>query len=233
MDNFNSLKKRQGRTKTTNKDSFDPDPYVDIIFEKLLKNTEEEFLYEEVSKVFRDPSFDFILGKSSVLSAAQKQSVVNALLYRVEARQDFDPEPYADEFIAKTLSNAEKNHSQKNVSTELSPQGIEDFLENYNLTEEQEIMVIEVVRKKLKPASSSIVTMLFILIVFLAIVLISPFYVPNYLQSIGFLAPDSGWVMKIFIGLVTAVVFFVIGLALTSRGVKFVFRNEHLYTPKK
>jgi hypothetical protein len=47
-----------------------------------------------------------------------------------------------------------------------------------------------------------------ILILSFVIVVILPFFIPNYLQRIGWLSLDTGWFFKIFIGAVSAFIFF-------------------------
>ena len=147
----------------------------------------------------KNPEFDFIFGKSSVLNVGQKAKIVHELMQRLMIAKEFDPEPYAQELVdmwgtpAFNVYEKDKENGKKDID-------LTAYYAKYNWTKEQKLLVFErfldLQSDEVKKNQKKIMVPFFISA---AVVIISPFFIPNALQSLGWLPHDTGWFLKIII----------------------------------
>lgn len=214
--------------------TFDPTPYVNILMENILWEEDEEELEDSLNAVSTDPELDFILGKSSLLNLAQKQMVIKALQQRLYAISDFDPEPYADELLDSKEKyevqdedeEVEYNFTrffEQNSFTKEQRSMIEDcFYEQLNADDEYDSEKVvynnmnsdqeneEALKKTKSP-------FLILGSITLLCCVIPPFFIPNFLQQIGWLSPNIGWFPKIFVGAISCFLLFFISTKIFDR----------------
>jgi hypothetical protein len=190
---------------------FDPDPYVDVIMESMMDEMEDhvdEDTPDFLSNMDKNPHFDIILGKSSVLSLTQKSLVITRLKERMMLAQGFDPTPYVDELV-ELFDNKQFDQFKKFDDEGDFVYDFKNYYKDKNFTKEQFTLIQSGLYKRQSGKARNITKKLippFVLGILL--VFIPPFFIPNFLQKIGWLPIDAGWFLKISVGLLSLIVLF-------------------------
>lgn len=200
-----------------NKGSFDPTPYVDIIMERIDYEDVED-IQEFMDDVLTDPSFDFIFGKSSLMNTTQKAKTGEQVLQRVVAIQGFDPEPHA-QALMDIYETPEFDQYREFDEDDDELFNFHPYFDKDNLTKEQGDLIFETFIDLQSDKSSGYdildsglskkqrsISYLFIL----GLIIIPPFFIPNLLQRLGWLPSDTGWLLKIGVGIISLIVLFFI-----------------------
>lgn len=208
------LDKRLNRTVVSgrfgNKKGFDPTPYVDILMEKVYYEDVED-LQEFIDDVLEDPRFDFIFGASSLLNIDQKSNTAAMLLQRVDAYQDFDPQPHVDDLLGIYGTPAFDKYIEFDDEDD-EEYNFEPYFADYDFTKEQKELISDAFldlqiekHRELEPSFSPKQQFVhrFLFVIF---VLLPPFFIPNLLQRFGLLPSDAGWLLKIGVGIVSLIV---------------------------
>lgn len=220
---------------------FDPTPYVDIMMDKIYWEDPVE-LDDSIDDIPTNPEFDFILGRTSLLNLNQKQLVVKALERRLNAIVNFDPSVLANELV--DLQDTPEFDQYIDEDDE-DGYDFTTFFDKHRLTKEQRQMVseffyeqirgdgeehyderaagIEKIRQAIEPQNKFFVYS--IILFLLAIIAVPPFFIPNYLQRIGWLSADTGWFFKIFIGGISAFILFKIVATIFNMLVNKALKN--------
>jgi hypothetical protein len=203
---------KQDRSMSVQTEAFDPSPYTDIIMDK--------FIHQDLDRgddptafmtgLPTNPEYDFIFGKSSVLNASQKAKIVRDLMERVLIAKEFDAEPYAKELLNLYGTPAFDVYKKENEKGEKDID-LTDYYAKYNWTKEQKQLVLslflDLQSEKAKKGLNKVIYPFFISAAF---VLIPPFFIPNTLQRLGWLASDTGWFLKIVVGIISGIVLYFI-----------------------
>ena len=188
---------------------FDASLYVDIIFDKM-SHENEDTINGFVENFFTNPDFAFIFGDSSALNSQQKMTVAQEFIKRIDATRDFNPEPYAQE-LSNVWSKPDFDKYKKTGKDGKVKYDFDQFFEQYNFTKEQEAMVLasfhEIQKDKARIVRRTLIPAFIVALVF---VIVLPFYIPNLLQRIGWLASEAGWGIKIIIGIISLIPLFYI-----------------------
>ena len=219
-----------------NKSGFDPTPYVDIIMERIDYQDVED-IKELMDDVLTDPSFDFIFGKSSLMNTTQKAKTGEQLLHRITAVQNFDPEPHAEALMG-IYGTPEFNQYMQFDEDGDEELNFHPYFDKHHLTSEQRDFIFETFIDLQDDKSSGYdildnglskkqrsITYLFIL----GLIIIPPFFIPNLLQRLGWLPSDTGWLLKIGVGIISLIVLFFIIVkviqAVVNRAIKKIQRQ--------
>jgi hypothetical protein len=241
------LENKLNQTLNRGTGKFDPTPYVNILMDKVHWEDEDpEEIEDSIDDINTDPDLDFILGRSSLLNNAQKDMVVKGFKHRLTAIFEFDPLPFANqlaeiwdtkEFEKYKIVDEDGDVSfdftefhEKNNFTKEQKSLVEDYFfeqigyedeDEYNLSVEKSTAELAATNKKAESIGLIIVFLL------IAIFVVTPsFFIPNYLQNIGWLAPTAGWFMKIAVGIMSAIALLFIGIKLLNLVAKHVFKIE-------
>ena len=152
------------------------------------------------------------------------------LAHRLGTLQGFDSAMYLEELTdLNMLGSPEfgkfqtvKKDGEKTFNFDL-------YFEQYDLTREQKTIIIEdfyklqsqrasIGRKKVGPT----------LLLSIALILIPPFFIPNLLQKMGILPESTGWLSKIFIGLLSLIVLYFFISRLTSIIINRILEKEKI-----
>jgi hypothetical protein len=234
------LDKRLNRTVVSgrfgNKKGFDPTPYVDILMEKVYYEDVED-LQEFIDDVLEDPQFDFIFGASSLLNVDQKSNTAAMLLQRVDAYQDFDPQPHVDDLLGIYGTPAFDKYLDKGEDDDddgYEDYNFEPYFDDYDLTKEQKELIVEVFEanrlsryRQTEPTPDIGATHRSMnVFVFILFVLLPPFFIPNFLQRHGWLPSDMGWFLKIMLGILCFIVLFIIVMQIIQGLAKWALRGK-------
>ena len=191
------------------KQNFDASPYVDIILDRMAEE-EDDDAQDFIDGLRTNPDFAFILGKTSVLNQLQKTKVLQELMHRLMIAQEFDPEPYAKE-LSDMWGTPAFDQYTKTDTDDKEQLELDAFFEQHNFTREQKEMVRESfydLQSEKAGKNRRKFTIPFLITT--AMVVVPPFFIPNFLQRIGWLSQDSGWFMKILIGIISVIPLFYI-----------------------
>ncbi len=188
-----------------NKGGFDPTPYVDIIMERIDYEDVED-IQELMDDVLTDPAFDFIFGKSSLMNTTQKAKTGEQLLHRIAAVQDFDPEPHAEALIdIYETPEFDQYREFDEDGDELF--NFHSYFDKDNLTKEQRDLIferfIDLQDDKFSPNGPTKGEGITGFIVLLVFTVLPSFFIPNFLQRNGWLPSDTGWFLKIVVGIIS------------------------------
>lgn len=204
---------------------FDASPYVDMIIDKMTEEDGQE-MTDFMGGLLTNPRFDFIFGKSSVLSTNQKTKVAFAFTHRLLALQDFDPTPFSKE-LAGMWGSPEFEQFWVTGKDGAKTLNFDLYFEKYNFTREQKAMIIEDFHDIQKLLSKrNRVAIIIPFFIALLIVVVPPFYIPNFLQRLGWISPDAGWFIKITIGLVSGVVLFYLAKIIFTTLVDYLLKKQ-------
>jgi hypothetical protein len=204
---------------------FDPTPYVNILMDNIhWEDDDEEELENSLEDININPNLDFILGRSSLLNPIQKKLVIKALQHRLISVFQFDAISPANELLeiwgTKDFEKYQYVDEDGEVEFDFS-----EFFDKHNFTKEQRTMVTDCFFEQIgsdnddddkfnerfvrpvppaSPFKHKIDIFAFILLVLIFVGTPSCF-IPNYLQSIGWLSPNAGWFMKIAVGIMSAI----------------------------
>jgi hypothetical protein len=208
---------------------FDADPYVDFVMEHLMNEMEDDEdadPNEFISGMMDNPELAIVFGKSSALSSTQKSTIVIRLIERFNIVKDFDPTPYVDK-LAELFAKNELDQLKKFDKEGDFVYDIKGYFKEENFTKEQ-LHIIQTsfynrqsgeakkFQRKLIPT--------FIFCIFL--VLIPPFFIPSFLQKMGWLSIDAGWFSKIGVGLLSLILLFFSIKQLFFIYVENIFKSE-------
>ena len=219
------LDKRLNRTVVSgrfgSKRGFDPTPYVDILMEKSYYEDVQydDDLQEFIDDVLEDPQFDFIFGPSSLLNTDQKTKTATMLLQRIHTYQNFDPEPHADGLMGIYGTPAFDKYIEFDEDGDGEEEyNFEPYFANYDFTKEQKELIVDAFSDLQIERLQEIEPILDIgfkqrivnVFIFLIFALLPPFFIPNFLQRLGWLPSDAGWLLKIGVGIVSFIVLFIV-----------------------
>ena len=140
------------------------------------------------------------------------------LANRLAALQGFDSAVYLEELTDLNMFGSPEFEKFQTVDKDgLKTFDFDLYFEQYDLTREQKTIIIEdfyklqserakIGRRKVGPT----------LLLSLVLIIIPPFFIPNLLQKWGVLPENTGWLMKIFIGLLSLIVLYFFISRLTS-----------------
>ena len=241
------LEKKLNQTLDKESRKFDPTPYVNILMNEVhWENEDEEEIEDSIDAINTNPDLDFILGRSSLLSNVQKEMVVKAFQHRLTAIFEFDPLPFANELVEIWDTMAFEKYKIVDEDGDVSFD-FSTFHKKNNFTKEQQSLVEDYFFEQigyededeynlgLQKANDQIIAdkksqLIYHVIALLLIVIfvITPsFFIPNYLQSIGWLAPTAGWFMKIAVGIMSLIALLFIGTKLLNFVAKYVFKLDN------
>ena len=220
----NELSRKKFEVKRNRPERFDATPYVDIIMDKLEEGDANLMLF--LTTVTDNPHFNFIFGKSSVLNTSQKSQILTAFADRLNAIQDFDSTEYVEEltnmYETSELDKFAKLDEDGNKRYDFMP-----YFEQYNLTKEQKAQVMEdFYERQLQSAKAGRKKILPLILLSIVLIIIPPFFIPNFLQKMGFLPESTGWLMKIFIALLSVVVLYFLVTRLFAKAIKRILTKE-------
>jgi hypothetical protein len=193
-----------------NKGGFDPTPYVDIIMERIDYEDVED-IQEFMDDVLTNPSFDFIFGKSSLMNATQKAKTSEQLMHRIAAVQDFDPEPHVL-ILMDLYGTPEFNKYVEFDEDDDEELNFHPYFDKHNLTSEQRDVIFERFidlqsdklgihgrgRNPNTVTKGEAIVGFFLILIF---TVLPSFFIPNFLQRNGWLPADTGWFLKIVVGI--------------------------------
>lgn len=217
---------KQDRPTSIQTYGFDATPYVDIIMGKLLDGDEVDDPMLFLEGVPQNPDFDFIFGKSSALKTLQKGKILQELMQRLVRAKDFDPEPYVKELLdlwgTPTFEQYYILHEDGEKDLDLTA-----YYAKYDWTKEQKRLVYELfLDLQLENARKNRKKIIAPFLISAALVLIPPFLIPNSLQHMGLLPQDSGWFLKIIVGVFSAfVLYFIVKKGFTLVAKFILHRN--------
>jgi hypothetical protein len=217
------LENKLNQTISKGSSKFDPTPYVNILMDNThWEDDDEEELEDSVKEIANNPDLDFILGHSSVLNMAQKQMVAKEFQHRLNAIFEFDSSPFVNELLEiwETKEFDKYKYTYEDGEEEID---LKEFYKKHRLTKEQKARVEEHFFEEIgysdedtddekfykpvlvqNPPIGKKDKIAFALLV-LIFVVTPAFLIPNYLQRIGWLAPNTGWFMKIAVGIMSAI----------------------------
>ena len=193
------------------KQNFDASPYVDIILDRMAEEDDDiDATQDFIDGLMTNPDFAFILGKTSVLNQLQKTKVLQELMHRIMIAQEFDPEPYGKE-LSDMWGTPAFDQYKNTDSDDSQLYNFDAFFEQHNFTREQKEMVRESFHalQSIK-AGKNRWKLIIPFLIAAAMVVVTPFFIPNFLQQIGWLSKDSGWFIKILIGIISLIPLFYI-----------------------
>jgi hypothetical protein len=241
------LENKLNQTLNKGSSKFDPTPYVNILMDNIhWEEEDEEEIEDSLEALNHNPDLDFILGRSSLLNMAQKQMVVKELQHRLTAIFEFDPLPFANELVEIWDTMAFEKYKivdedgdvsfdfstfhKKNNFTKEQQSLVEDYFFEQIGNEDEDEYNLSVAKGNVRAVSDMKAEKVGLVIVLLLVVIfvITPsFFIPNYLQNIGWLAPTAGWFMKIAVGIMSAIALFFIGIKLLNLVAKHIFKIDN------
>jgi hypothetical protein len=190
---------------------FDPDPYVDVIIERLEEEMDNEIEAdpnEFIKDMDRNPKLEIIFGKSSALNSVQKSFVITRLIDRLSIAKDFDSTPYIDELV-ELFDSGQFDQFKKFDKEGDFVYNFNDYYKDENFTKEQFKLIQSGFYKRQSGKASNMTKKLIPLFVLgILLVFIPPFFIPSFLQKMGWLSIDAGWFSKIGVGLLSLIVIF-------------------------
>jgi hypothetical protein len=222
-------KEKPKRDAFTISGGFDPNPYVDVIMESMMdemEDLEEGETPEFFLNLDKNPHFDIILGKSSMLSLTQKSLVVTRLKERMLLAQSFDPTPYVDELI-ELFDNKQFDQFKKFDDEGDFVYNFNDYYKDENFTKEQFTLIKSGFHKKQSGKAKMFSRKLIPLFIFcVLLVIIPPFFIPNFLQRMGWLSVDAGWFLKIGVGILSLIMIFLLVKKLFLMYIDSMFKSK-------
>jgi hypothetical protein len=245
------LENKLNQTLNKGTGKFDPTPYVNILMDKVhWEDGDSEEIEDSIDDINTDPNLDFILGRSSLLSNAQKDMVVKAFQHRLTAVFEFDPLPFANELVEIWDTKAFEKYKIVDEDGDVT-YDFTEFNEKHNFTKEQKSLVEDcffeqigyededeynlrfekdaaqfAANKKAADKKAKLVGLAVVLLLIALFVVTPSFFIPNYLQKIGWLAPTAGWFMKIAVGIMSAIALLFIEIKLLNLVSKHVFKID-------
>ena len=208
--------KRDLPLRTTN---FDPTPYADLIMDIFAHDADE--MQSFMLTMTENPKLSTILGKTSVLSAAQKSKVMFEFTRRVMVFQDFDPTPFVDELV--DLYDKKEFEQFKKVDKDGSTKfDFSAYFKQHDFTKEQISLINEQFLNRQSERTISNRKKLFLpSLIVLVMIVVPPFFIPNLLQKLGLLPSDAGWFLKIVVGLISVFMLYQIAVRAFAKYVDY------------
>ena len=226
--NRNEKLKKRFEAKMNKPERFDATPYIDIIMDKL--EDEDNEIEKFLTIVTDNPELSFIFGKSSLLNTAQKSQVLMELTHRLTALIGFESTVYLEELTDLNMHDSPEFEKFQTMDEDgVKIFDFDFYFEQYDLTREQKTIIIEDFYK-LQSERAKIGRRKVIPTILLSILLtiIPPFFIPNLLQKWGVLPENTGWLMKIFIGLLSLIVLYFFISRLTSIIINRILEKEKI-----
>ena len=105
----------------------------------------------------------------------------------------------------------------------------DSFLDKYDLKREQKSVIIELFYKRQRERGREFKRVLSIpFLMCLLLVIIPPFFIPNFLQNIGWLSSDVGWLTKILVGIISAGVLFFVAKTFFIKFIIHTIRKKNI-----
>ena len=206
---------------------FDPTPYVEIIFDKMAEE-DEDTINIFMDNLYDNPDLTVIFGDASLLSNSQKSEVMEELMQRISTAQTFDREPYVKELIA-VFGTSDFDKYEKIDKNGKKQYDFDSFLDKYDLKREQKSVIIELFYKRHRERGREFKRVLSIpFLMCLLLVIIPPFFIPNFLQKIGWLSSDVGWLTKILVGIISAGVLFFVAKTFFIKFIIHTIRKKNI-----
>ena len=226
----NELSRKKFEVKRNTPERFDATPYVDIIMDKLEGEEDEDEVEKFLTTVTDNPELSFIFGKSSLLNIHQKSQVLMELANRLAVLQGFDSAGYLEELTDLHIyGSPDFEKFRPKDENGYKAFDFDLFFEQYDLTREQKTIIMEdfyklqserakIGRSKVGPT----------LLLSLVLIIIPPFFIPNLLQKWGVLPENTGWLMKIFIGVLSLIVLYFLIARLTGKVINKILEKEDM-----
>ena len=224
----NELSRKKFEVKRNTPERFDATPFVDIIMDKLAEKDEDNEIGELITTAPYNPEFSFIFGKSSLLNIHQKSQVLMDLAHRLGALEGFDSAMYLEELTNLHIyGSPDFEKFRPKDENGYKAFDFDLFFEQYDLTREQKTIIMEdfyklqserakIGRSKVGPT----------LLLSLVLIIIPPFFIPNLLQKWGVLPESAGWLLKIFIGVLSLIPLYFLIATMTGKVIDNILKRE-------